>query len=903
MNRIVEAMKKHASLLPKDARDVVIQHFAQVPIRQSPAVNPGAIPMGRPTVAPPNPAGVMKTTPQAPKPQAPKRKWKGVPQGVRPTDQGFASTDWNDESKAWVRDRVWEVLEDFFNTNNLTDRSIPVQDINAFLSKVDGELTAMLNSPAYGQTGAATFSTPFTTPNNIEHNVTDHQMGATFSARINKIKDIEAALLALADEADKSGRTEDGDKIASVLPLTSMLRFAQYESANPYWIMNGRAFEMALREKRRKNKKQDDTKANDPEHYNSWHESWFEVLDEYQDALMGEHADFLKYASCGDSSVEMSKDMTDTHDENFEDGEHIEKWLEEQEKKDKRPDTEKKKERTSAARFFFDKVADKIEDGRSPGVAFYESMDEVTSGAYLADIAAKIAGTIDDIKMEAEKSGNAAVVQKATEASTKIAGFWSGLGGMLGNALSPLEWGAEKAYDAAGELGYGFHGGRAGGGKATELAARIRDIAPLVWGQIKAIRESGTPVDSKQFSETIAKVFPLVDAYSKEANKAGYRLPPPGTFKYTIESQDSVGPEQIESVASMWRQFNTWADEDRAREIQQKLNKRMQTIKNRKSPQKWQNTQKPMNWSQNPDMAKQLFEAMKANLPKVKNPYLQRRIREKMKDLIVASGSGWKVSTAAPILPKKPLAPANPIPAIVSPNQAGPQQPVPVKKPKIPSLAVRPQSGIPTAAPQAAPTAPAPVPAPAAPQAPVGAPDQKALMRSEFYGVPLPNAAPAAPPAQAQAPLDSKPIPESAPHNHALDPVEDAPPDPDMVSPLAPSGPLSTQPQVPTAPVSTAPESLPGIDEIPMTTPLGDGQVSFAPQQEPQAPQAPQAQPQVSQKPAAPKGQMSPELNQVRNWMSSNFGTAGAREFIEGVMQQLQATGSPGASGSVPGKS
>ena len=104
-------------------------------------------------------------------------------------------------------------------------------------------------------------------------------------------------LLELADKADEAGLTKHADAIAALLPSMRIMRAAQYEGFQNYWVANGRAFEKSYWQKRQK-KKLSDGEPKTAEDYNSAHEAWFDTLEEYQKGLLGNHEDFLsKFAA------------------------------------------------------------------------------------------------------------------------------------------------------------------------------------------------------------------------------------------------------------------------------------------------------------------------------------------------------------------------------------------------------------------------------------------------------------------------------------------------------------------------------------------------------------------------------------------------------------------------------
>lgn len=216
------------------------------------------------------------------------------------------------------------------------------------------------------------------------------------------LNEISGILLDVAARADAEGFCKEADAIASVLPSLKIMKAAQYEGFHHYWIHNGRAFEKAFVEKMRGKGKHFDLYD-----AKSAQDTWFEVLEEYQDGLMGNEADFIsKYASkakeveeaacSGGSSggTTMSKEMTEfrkklknkADEEGVSEGRAISEWL----------DNHK-----AACDLLMKKVAAKVEKGEPAGVAFYSAMDEFSSGQWLNEALASIRSALDGVRMAA----------------------------------------------------------------------------------------------------------------------------------------------------------------------------------------------------------------------------------------------------------------------------------------------------------------------------------------------------------------------------------------------------------------------------------------------------------------------------------------------------------------------
>lgn len=189
---------------------------------------------------------------------------------------------------------------------------------------------------------------------------------------------IVASILDLADLADEAGMMKASDRLASVLPAMRTVKVAQYEGFQNYWIANGRAFEMAYKQKRSKGK-------TNPDDFRSPHEVWFEILEEYQKSLLTNQADFIsKYAG-----------------KNFE-------------------QTDK-----AASQILMTRISSRIEKGSSPGVALYEAIDELAGGQHFRLVGASLFEVLEEIEKEAAAEGKTVISAKAAEL-TKTAAGWFG---------------------------------------------------------------------------------------------------------------------------------------------------------------------------------------------------------------------------------------------------------------------------------------------------------------------------------------------------------------------------------------------------------------------------------------------------------------------------------------------
>lgn len=91
------------------------------------------------------------------------------------------------------------------------------------------------------------------------------------------------SLLGMADVADEQGLPEEADALATLISEVKMMKAAQYEGFQNYWLANGRAFELSF--KQRLEAQKDDEK--------SYHRAWMETLQDYMDSLLGPQTEFI----------------------------------------------------------------------------------------------------------------------------------------------------------------------------------------------------------------------------------------------------------------------------------------------------------------------------------------------------------------------------------------------------------------------------------------------------------------------------------------------------------------------------------------------------------------------------------------------------------------------------------
>jgi len=233
-------------------------------------------------------------------------------------------------------------------------------------------------------------------------------------------------LLGLADAADDAGLTKEADAIAAVLPEARILKVAQYEGGTHYWLQNGRAFERAWMLKRRMKPRPEGIPEEDRK---SAQDTWFEVLAEYHESLMGDHKEFLsKYAAkeeveramdgaggggsgavMGPGQIALHKKVKDkSKDEGETEGEAWSKWLEEHQE-----------DHRAAGIYLFKKISAKIGAGEAPGVALYEAIDDMASGREATTFLARMGEAVKQVEAAAEKAGREDLVKNSQ--------FWQGM--------------------------------------------------------------------------------------------------------------------------------------------------------------------------------------------------------------------------------------------------------------------------------------------------------------------------------------------------------------------------------------------------------------------------------------------------------------------------------------------
>jgi len=341
----------------------------------------------------------------------------------------------------------------------------------------------------------------------------------------------------LADDADVAGLEEHADALSGLLPKMGLLKMAQYEGSQHYWIMNGRAFEKSWREKRKK-KHTDDSSyhGDDPDFYRSAHDCWWETLEEYQESLLGDHKEWLqKYAgkrrkkdgketeegSGMGPSTTMSREMQEKHREMESEGESpgegIVNWLDEQNKR-------------ASGLVLMEKIAGRMEKGSSPGVAFYQSMEEMISGKYLDDVVRDLSEAVANVKTAANANGHKELSGQADDVLVSLA--------QVGDWMRDL-WTGTKGYT-------GWGGGEGVGkwrtGPMVSLVQKIRKNHPAVAEFLRSFRGQTVPRDI--FERNVKPVLDPYYAFIEEAKKRGVELNYPDLL--TWRGKKSIDPKTMD---------------------------------------------------------------------------------------------------------------------------------------------------------------------------------------------------------------------------------------------------------------------------------------------------------------------------------------------------------------------
>lgn len=314
------------------------------------------------------------------------------------------------------------------------------------------------------------------------------------------------ALLEIADIADAAGLLKEADKVAAILPAIRTVKIAQYEGFQNYWIANGRAFEMAYKQKRSKGK-------TDVDKFRSPHEVWWEILEEYQKSLLSNQADFIsKYASKEYSTLDRA-----------------------------------------AASILMKRINANVENGSSPGVAFYEAIDELASGKHAEIVADSVKATLENIAEAAKQAGNDKLAAKA-EALLKKAGWLGDIGRNLIQKIPGM-----KDF------------GRPTINLVTNAIGQLKTIVPELVNLQASTAASPTPVSIAEFERIIQPVIPTLEEFFNRAKltKVIRRdiYPDPAM----VEEGDAIEPKRLAQYINYLTQAEVWMKPDIAQKIDEQI--------------------------------------------------------------------------------------------------------------------------------------------------------------------------------------------------------------------------------------------------------------------------------------------------------------------------------------------
>ena len=309
----------------------------------------------------------------------------------------------------------------------------------------------------------------------------DESFARNYAALANK-------LIEFGDLADQHGLDECSDRVTALVPRLAMLKVAQYEGFTNYWIANGRAFEMAYKEK-----------ASKPGA--SPHEAWWSVLEEYQESLSGNQAKFdEKYAFKND-------DQTSRH--------------------------------------LLETIIDRVEQHGSPSVAFYQAVHDVSTGKTLIAAANELSSVLAEAKQEEALSKASAELEEALDLAIRTAGVldWMGRGvNWLGKAFDPIAEGIERV-----EMG-----AMGAGGPIVDAALKVRRQAEKIhqiinWARTGDTQKTGVP----DFGQTmLAPIKKDINKLALLAKRAGIQIPTYEDLCSHLEGGKSLTAGNVEEFAA-----------------------------------------------------------------------------------------------------------------------------------------------------------------------------------------------------------------------------------------------------------------------------------------------------------------------------------------------------------------
>lgn len=245
-------------------------------------------------------------------------------------------------------------------------------------------------------------------------------------------------IIELSSIAEKNGLTEESKVLSSLIPDFKIMKVAQYEGFQNYWIANGRSFEQMFK-----------NKIEQEENKLSFQEAWFETLQEYADSLLSEQNKFIQksirtaqyegsqnhwIANSRAFELSFKKKLEKYKHKNsdsftkawFETLEEFQNKLEKNEFIENNLKTASKKKdnfideiikdaslknititkvfkdwnemHKDASRKLINKIGEKVESGISPGVAFYETIDYFYSGSHARNTLRKCRFAVNNIR-------------------------------------------------------------------------------------------------------------------------------------------------------------------------------------------------------------------------------------------------------------------------------------------------------------------------------------------------------------------------------------------------------------------------------------------------------------------------------------------------------------------------
>lgn len=308
---------------------------------------------------------------------------------------------------------------------------------------------------------------------------------------------LASRILAMCDLADEQGATTISDRVSALAPKLALLRVAQYEGFTNYWIANGRAFEMAYKDK-----------ASKPGA--SPHEAWWAVLEEYQEGLEGNQSSFNEKYAFKQADKEASAHLLET-------------------------------------------IIDNVEKHGSPSVAIYQAIHDVSTGKTIFAAMQELSDVIAEAEKDESLSVAARELSDAAQEAVRTAGVmdWMGRGlNWLGKAFDPIAEGVERM-----EMGY-----MGAGGPLVDAGVKIRQQAEKIYQSIRWVRTQANslPPGSNLATISIADfgtkmLGPIrspINILSMMAQKAGIKVPGYNELVSYLGQSGALTPENVEAFAS-----------------------------------------------------------------------------------------------------------------------------------------------------------------------------------------------------------------------------------------------------------------------------------------------------------------------------------------------------------------